>query len=206
MSAPSINLAGKTERVGGAFASATGALVLIVGLSMALAAWMLLYAITTMAVALAVALPAALVTLGVGGVLVGGGRKLRRSGTDAERSTREQALMAAAIEKGPLTAAAAARLVGVSPAEADAILTSLAKRQPERLSVDVDDQGVISYRAAGAGPEARVRVEEEFRKRLENETEENETEANARKANERGDAIDGDEPAETAGRSPRARR
>ena len=43
------------------------------------------------------------------------------------------------------------------------MLTELAKREPERIAVDVDDQGVVWYRVAHpfsdvAMPDGRVRV------------------------------------------------
>jgi hypothetical protein len=46
--------------------------------------------------------------------------------------------------------------------EADALLTALAKSQPEQVAIDVGEEGTVWYRpAAGAGAAAfRVRVEE----------------------------------------------
>ena len=49
---------------------------------------------------------------------------------------------------GPVTAVDAARLLNVTVAAADAMLTELAKREPERIAIDVDDQGVVWYRLA----------------------------------------------------------
>jgi hypothetical protein len=59
-----------------------------------------------------------------------------------------------------VTAADAARALGVGIAEADAMLTALAKRDPERVAVDVDDEGVVWYRvsAAPGEPLPRIRV------------------------------------------------
>jgi hypothetical protein len=152
LSGASVNLAGKPSRVGGAVASVVGWVVLLFGLSAALGVGLLLGAIFTMGVALAVALPLAIIVLGVGIALVGGGGALRRSGTDAERTAREQALLAMAAHQGAITAADAASALGVSIAEADDVLTGLAKRDPDRIAVDVDDQGGVWYRfAASAG-------------------------------------------------------
>lgn len=155
-----MNLAGTPARVGGVFARVAGVLALLVGLSAALGVWLLAFALSTPGIALALSLPIALVALGVGGVLLGGAHKLRRVGKDAETETRESALLAVAAQKGGVTAADAARVVGVSVAEADAILTSVAKRHPERLSVDIDDQGAVWFRPAGW---AHVRVASEGR-------------------------------------------
>jgi hypothetical protein len=165
MSSPSVNLAGKPSKLGGAVASVVGGVVLLVGLSIALGLGLLLYALVTVAVALAVALPIAIVVLVMGLVLVTGGRSLRRSGADTQRTTREHALLALAAHRGKVTAAEAATAVGVSVGEADAMLTVLAKREPERIAVDVDDQGVVWYRATSAAEtfDARVRVAESVR-------------------------------------------
>jgi hypothetical protein len=165
MSSPSVNLAGKPSKVGGTVASVVGGLVLLVGLSIALGLGLLLYWLMTVAVALAVALPIALFVLVLGLVLVTGGRLLRRSGADMQRTTREQALLAFAAHRGAVTAAQAATAVGVGVGEADAMLTALAKREPERIAVDVDDQGVVWYRATSSAEafDARVRVAESVR-------------------------------------------
>jgi len=144
-----------------------GWLVLLFGFFVALLSGLLLHAIWTVGVGLAVALPMILLTLGLGVPLVVGGRALRRSGTDAERVIREQALLSMLAEHGPLSAARAAGALGVRIEEADALLTALAKRQPERVALDIDDEGTVWFRAAAGAyaqpqrirePPARVRV------------------------------------------------
>ncbi len=167
LSTPSINLAGKPSRMGGTVASVAGWLVLLVGLSLALGLGLLLWAIFSLAIAAAVSLPFALIAAVVGFSLVRGGSALRRSGVDAERATRDQALLSMAGHHGPVTAVDAARLLNVTVAAADAMLTELAKREPERVAIDVDDQGVVWYRIArpfDVGPvgpaDGRVRVGE----------------------------------------------
>jgi hypothetical protein len=167
LTAASINLAGKSSQVGGTVASVAGWLVLLIGLSVGLGIALLLWAVFTIGVALAVALPIALISAGLGAMLLRSGSAMRRTGDDAERATRDQALLAMAAQQGPVTAAEAARILGVSIPAADAMLTELAKREPERVAVDVDDQGVVRYRAArlvfdgafAAPPSARVRVD-----------------------------------------------
>jgi hypothetical protein len=91
------------------------------------------------------------------------GRSLQESGEGAERATRAQALLAMAAQRGAVTARDAAQALSTSVAEADAMLTELAKREPERVAVDVDDQGVLWYRVAPAPgePIPRMRVEPE---------------------------------------------
>jgi hypothetical protein len=149
LSGASVNLAGKPARVGGAFATFLGILVLVLGETFALAIGLLAFALTTPGIALGLSLPIALASLVFGVLLLGGGRRLGRAGRAAETGVREQALLALAAERGGITAADGARVLGTTPQDADALLTALAKREPERLGVDIDDQGVIWFRPAG---------------------------------------------------------
>jgi hypothetical protein len=164
LATPSINLAGKSSQMGGTVASVAGWLVLLVGMSIAAGLALLLWAIFSGVAAAVVALPIAVVTAVVGLLLLRGGSSLRRSGADAERATRDQALLAMAGHHGPVTAVDAARLLNVTVASADAMLTELAKREPERVALDVDDQGIVWYRLArpfsdaGSGTDGRVRI------------------------------------------------
>jgi hypothetical protein len=77
-----------------------------------------------------------------------------------ERATREQALLELVAHRGSVTAAEAAQVLGVTAAQADAMLTDFAKRDPDRLAVDVDDQGIVRYRVARVGGDVHVRVNE----------------------------------------------
>jgi hypothetical protein len=147
MSAPSVNLAGLPSKAGGTFAAALGGLVLVVGLSLALSAGLLLWAVFHItAVALALALPMAFVALGVGVTLLLLSRYLGRRGALARREAHEQALIAWAAQRGSCTAQEAGRAIGIAAAEADRILTDVAKREPERLALDVGDDGQVRYR------------------------------------------------------------
>ncbi|MGD0525825.1 MAG: hypothetical protein ABSE49_11810 [Polyangiaceae bacterium] len=165
LSSPSVNHAGKSSRVGGTFASVLGWLVLVVGGSLALCVALLFLAFHAAMVGLAIAGPIALVVLVLGVALVRSGRSLSSSGEEAARSTREQALLALAAHRGAVTATEAARALGVGAAEADAMLTALAKREPERVAVDVDDEGLVWYRvsASPGEPIPRIRVGEGVR-------------------------------------------
>jgi hypothetical protein len=169
--------------VGGAVTSVFGALVLLVGLSLSLGVGLLLYALVTAAVALAVALPIALVVLVIGLVLLKSGRSLSRSGADASRATHDQALFELAAHRGAITAAEAAQALGVTVSEADTMLTSLAKRDPERVAVDVDEHGTVWYRAASPAKDvfdARLRVAEAVRVNERSTSEEELVEADER--------------------------
>ena len=69
LSGPSLNLAGKPSRLGGAVAGVAGALVLLAGLAVALMVGALFAWLTSVAVALAVGGPIAAVALAVGVLL-----------------------------------------------------------------------------------------------------------------------------------------
>lgn len=148
LSSASVNLAGKPSRVGSTFATVLGWLVLLAGGSVGLGVALLALALGWTAVALALGLPIALFSLVVGVLLVRKGGSLAASASATERGTLAQALLALAAHRGAITASDAARALGVGAAEADAMLTDLAKREPERVGVDVDDQGNVWYRVA----------------------------------------------------------
>jgi len=136
--------------------------VLLFGGSLALGIGTLFGAIFSLGVALAFSLPIAVVAGGIGFALLRGGKRLHQSGADAERSTRQQALLAMAAG-GPaaggrygVTAPMAARGLGIPVDEADAMLTAFAKSDPDRMTVDLDDQGLIWYRSMGSpAPDSR---------------------------------------------------
>lgn len=160
LSSASVNLAGKPSRVGSTFATVFGWLVLIVGGSVTLGVVLLALALGWTPVALALGVPMALFSLIVGILLVRKGRSLAASANASERGALTQALLGLAAHRGAVTARDAALALGVGVAEADAMLTDLAKQQPERVGVDVDDQGNVWYRVAAAPgePLPRVRV------------------------------------------------
>jgi hypothetical protein len=160
LSNPSVNLAGKPSRVGGIVASVVGWIVLVLGGSMALGIELLFAAFGAALLGAAFALPVAIVSLVFGIVLVRRGGSLSRSGLAEERATREQALLELVAHRGSVTAAEAAQTLGVTVAQADAMLTDFAKRDPDRLAVDVDDQGVVRYRVARVGGDVQVRVDD----------------------------------------------
>ena len=161
LTGPSINMAGQTSQVGGTFATRAG-LARAAGRRVRRGRDLLGARLDRpVGLGLAIAGPIALVVLVVGILLVRGGRSLSTSGLHKAQATRDQALLAMAAHKGSVTAEEAGRALGIATADADAMLTDLAKRDPDRVAVDVDDQGVVWYRVAPAPgqPLPRVRVD-----------------------------------------------
>ncbi len=159
LSTASVNLAGKPSRVGGTVASVAGGLILLVGGAVALGISLLFAAFHLVGVGLALASPFAVVSLVLGIVLVWRGGLLRRAGARTEQTTHEQALLELVAHRGTITATDAAVALGLGVAEADAKITALAKSQPERIAVDVDDDGIVRYRIARWSSHGEQRVE-----------------------------------------------
>ena len=160
----SVNMAGKSSKVGGTVARVIGWLVLIFGLSLALGGALLAYALFTLTTAFAVGLPIGIPALIIGLILLRSGRTLEKSGTDTERLTREQAVFALAAHRGGvLNAPQVAQTLGMETDEADFLLTNMAKQQPEVVSLEIDDQGGIYFRFPSApqtlSADPRFRVE-----------------------------------------------
>jgi hypothetical protein len=168
LTGPSVNLAGKPAKMGAAVATTIGWIVMLVGGTFGLTLGAIVGGLlSSWPVAVAVFLPFAFVSGVIAYGLMRGARRLRRSGSDSERQTVEQALLAMAAA-GPsarggrygVTAPMAARSLGIPVDQADALLTTLAKSDPDRVAVDVDDQGAVWYRAVASpgrvGPRVRV--------------------------------------------------
>jgi hypothetical protein len=155
-----VNLAGKPSTVGGAVARVVGWLVLVVGVSLALGLGFLAWFLFTVTLALAIGLPIGLIALAIGIALVASGRKLGRTGAQERQLTQEDAVFALAAHRGGvLHAEDVAVALALRRDEGDALLTSMAKRDPDRIAVDLDEQGGIAYRFIYlVGPGAGVRV------------------------------------------------
>jgi len=143
----SVTFAGQPAKVGGIAATLAGSLVLVMGLSLALLLGLLLQSIWPASfVGWAFAIPTAALTLFFGVLLLLGGRRLRRHGGQTQRSVQLAAVRAlVAHRRGSVTAAEAARALDLTEAEADALLTELAKDSKANVSIDVDEQGVVHY-------------------------------------------------------------
>jgi hypothetical protein len=159
-----VNVAGQPAKVGGRVASVLGKVALATGLLAALVLGGLANAIFTATTGLWVGGIVAAVTLLVSLPLILGGRSLRRTGEDQIVAAREHAVFSlAAQRRGVLTVREVARALSIREEEADAVLTSLAKRPDSGVALDVDDNGGLSYRFTDLIPTAgtRVRVAEQ---------------------------------------------
>jgi len=142
-----VNTAGQPSKVGGSVASVLGWITLATGLTIALLTGALFQAI----------LPAGIVGYLLGGIisifsiiiglmLVYGGKSLRKSGTEKERFTREQAIFALAKNRGGmLSAMDVSQALNLPLPTADALMTTFAKEDPDRVRLEVDDSGGIYF-------------------------------------------------------------
>lgn len=149
----SVNLAGQTSRVTGTVARVFGWIALVVGSLVSLGTWQACAWVAEpgSAAPLIVAGPMLALTWVLSYFLLRGGTKLRASGAQQAKATRAQAVYAlASMRGGRVTAFDLAQAIQVSVEDADAILTSLAKEQPDHVAVDVDDDGNLFYRFSAA--------------------------------------------------------
>lgn len=172
-SGKALNFAGKPSQLGGRLGKILGVLVLIFGLVLA-AALVLFFQLLWPAAnfGYALGLPLALISVVVATLLLFTSNKLRRSGSDAERQARVEALYALAVQRGgTLTAADAARALQLEEKQVDAALNELAKSEPEHVSLEFDEQGQTFYLFSqpGARPPpfgAKYRVDTQGRVRV----------------------------------------
>ena len=150
LSGPSHQSRGKAARGWAGHSRISGVLVLVLGGAFALAVWLLAFALSTPGVALGLSLPFALASLVFGALLLGGGRRLGRAGRRPKREMREQALLALAARAwrnhGNGWPRACSERASATPTRSS---TGIAKREPDRIAVDVDDQGVVWFRPFG---------------------------------------------------------
>jgi hypothetical protein len=157
-----VNVAGQPAKVGSGIVRVLGTLVLVGGALIAMffgfLAWLfsaavpLYFAGFFTVVALIAALP-----------LFFAGKKLSEAGDDSKRAAQERAVFTlAARQRGVLTVATVARALSIGEPEADELLTALAKKPDGRVSLEVDDNGGLSYvfrdLVPATNPASRVRV------------------------------------------------
>ena len=151
LASSSVTLAGQPSKVGGTVARVLGWLVLAGGIFLTGLFVFIFLAINATALAAWVGGALGIVTLLAAYALLRGGKSLVKSGDDEELATKKQAIFALANARaGVLRAGDVAQMLHVSTDEGDAILTKLAKEDPDRVGVDIDDDGNILYRFQGA--------------------------------------------------------
>ena len=160
LDATPVNVAGQPSKIGGGVARVVGWLVLLAGSLLGLTVGAIFQAL----------IPSMIIGWILGGFLVGlsllfglflvlGGRMLQQSGKQTEQSAHEQAAFAIAARRGgSVTPAELAQTVSISEADADALLTAMAKRPSSGVTLEVDDDGTLRYYVNGASPRPRVRV------------------------------------------------
>lgn len=183
--AETLNLAGKPARIGAAVARVFGWGALVVGLLFALTLGLAVQALVSLFfpatwIGWAVAIPIALLSLGAGLLGILGGRSLGRSGEASLQRAQFHAIRALVLHHNHvLRPATVARALNIPEPQADAILTELAKRPEENVSVDFDENGNIFY-VFGSTDAIRWRIKSEDagrREVLEAELEQAEAEA-----------------------------
>jgi len=172
-SGKALAFAGQPSKLGGRVGRVLGALVLILGMLLA-AALMLFFQLLwpDKNIGYALGSPLALISLVLGTLFLVASRRLGRSGEEAEREARVEAIYALAVNRnGMLTTADTARTLRLEARSVEALLGELAKTQPEYVSLEFDDDGQTFYLFSRAGtrphpfgakyrvsPEGRVRV------------------------------------------------
>ena len=151
--AKSTNHAGKPRIIGGALARAFGWAVLAGGVAIGLALMGILQAIFPAGFAgFAVGLPIMVIATAIGVAMLRAGRSLESTGVAEQRDTRTAAIFSLADNRsGVVTAADVAGSLGMATAEADELLTNLAKTRPDHVVLEVDDQGGMFYRVSSRG-------------------------------------------------------
>ncbi len=160
LTASSVNLAGRPSQIGGVLGRALGWFVLAVGglLGLTLLA-VLQYAFPGGFVGYAVGGGIAVITLASAVMLWRGGRSLERGGAAAEKRAKIAAIFAmASLRGGVVRANEVASALGIGHERADALLTELAKSQPDCVALELDASGQVYYVVNGEGAR-RLRVE-----------------------------------------------
>ena len=147
LSGPAVHMTGKPSRIGGQVTQVFGWVALVAGAMIALLVgsffqWLFAGAIIGWVLGIAIFV----ITMMVAFALLKGGGALRDSGARAEARTFEQAVFALAQSRGGiLSALDVGQVLGMSDVEADGYLTDFAKKNPDRVRVELDEAGTIVY-------------------------------------------------------------
>ena len=148
LSGSAVQLAGQGTKVGGVVAKTFGWIVLAIGSLAGFSIMGLLqWAITEGVLGYLIGGPILLITWIFAGVLLWSGKSLKQTGESAEHAAQEKAILALAEnKKGLVGAIDVSRGLDVTLAEADKILTRMAKASPDSMAVDLGEHGEIVYR------------------------------------------------------------
>lgn len=162
LAAPSVALAGQPSRVGGIAASIAGLTVLVLGLSLAAGLWLLLQSLWPASlIGWAFAVPVGAASLLFGLLLLLGGSRLRRSGQARQLQVQLEAVRALVEHRrGPISAFEVAGALELPEAQADDLLTRLAREKATEVTLDVDPQGHVVYDFEGEARRWRVLEEQ----------------------------------------------
>ena len=157
-----VNVAGQPAKVGSGIVRVLGTVVLTGGVLIALFFTFIAWLLSTV-VPLYIAGFFTVVALLAAMPLFFAGRQLSQAGDDKKRAAQERAVFAlAAQRRGVLGVAMVARALEIPDAEADDLLTTLAKKPDGRVTLEVDDDGGLNYvfrdLVAASNPASRVRV------------------------------------------------
>jgi hypothetical protein len=156
LSAAGVNLAGKPAKLGGKVAAVVGWSVLGVSLAIALVVGALLQAIFAGAF---IGWTVGLVIAAMGGAaawaLLMGGKFLQKTGDRAAVDARRGAVRALAEnQKGILRVPMVAQALGLKPAEAETLLTDMAKDPETGMTLEIDADGKLYFRVLELATEA----------------------------------------------------
>jgi hypothetical protein len=151
--AKSTNLAGKPSMIGGALTRVVGWIVLSGGMALGLALLGLLQAIFPAGFAgFAVGGPIMVLAGVLGFLLLRGGRSLETTGEAQQRETRTAAILLLGDQRGgKVTASEVATALAIPEAQADSLLTDLAKTRPDHVVLEIDEHGGVFYRVGSRG-------------------------------------------------------
>jgi hypothetical protein len=167
LSAAGVNLTGKPAKLGGKLAAGLGWVVIALMVGVAAIFGAVLQAIFPPGAVVGWVVGAVIAALGIGAgtLLLMGGRFLEKTGDKAAMNAQREALFALAEnQKGIVRAGLASQALGVTPAEADVILTALSREPDSGTTLEVDGDGKLYYRFArfapvAPWPEEKLRVE-----------------------------------------------
>jgi hypothetical protein len=156
----SVTVAGQPTRVGGTVAKVFGWSALAMGWLCALGIFMVFGALFGMApITWVLSVPFAVVATSIWLLSMLGSKSLTERGKALQRSTEEQAVFALAERRrGRLRSIDVSASFNRPLLESEHLLTEMAKRFPEHMAIDIDEDGALVFRFPSIDLEHRTRV------------------------------------------------